>query len=245
MLKGKYAIITGASRGIGKSIAEVFAANGACLILNSRKEGTLKDMTKGLREKYSINVDAVHFDVSQYDQVKDAFKKIFSISRKIDILVNNAGILGDALLGIISPSIVQDTFGTNTFGTIYCSQYASRLMQRSGGGSIINISSIMGTNGNIGQTIYSGSKAAIVGITKSLAKELAPDIRVNAVAPGFIDTDMARSISKRTFMERVASIRMNRVGMPEEVARVVLFLASDMSSYVTGEVIGVDGGMLI
>jgi 3-oxoacyl-[acyl-carrier protein] reductase len=119
-------------------------------------------------------------------------------------------------------------------------------MNRRGGGSIINVSSIIGTNGNVGQSVYGGSKAAVIGITKSLAKELAPsNIRVNAVAPGFIDTDMARSISDEKFQERLSSIKMKRIGKPEEVASVISFLAGDDSTYVTGQVIGVDGGMLI
>jgi 3-oxoacyl-[acyl-carrier protein] reductase len=119
-------------------------------------------------------------------------------------------------------------------------------MQRRGGGSIVNISSIIGTNGNEGQAVYGGSKAAVIGMTKSLAKELAPsNICVNAIAPGFIDTDMARSLDDDKFQERIDSIKMNRIGKPEEVANVALFLASSMSSYVTGQVIGVDGGMLI
>jgi 3-oxoacyl-[acyl-carrier protein] reductase len=120
------------------------------------------------------------------------------------------------------------------------------LIARSGGGSIINISSIIGTNGNVGQSVYGGSKAAVIGITLSLAKELASkSIRVNAIAPGFIETDMARSISPEKYLERVSSIKMGRVGTPEEVANVAVFLASDLSTYVTGQVIGVDGGMLI
>ncbi|MNR10400.1 3-oxoacyl-[acyl-carrier-protein] reductase FabG [compost metagenome] len=129
---------------------------------------------------------------------------------------------------------------------IYCSQYAARLMQRSGGGSIINFASLMGQVGAAGLCSYAGSKAAVIGITQSLAKELAASqIRVNAIAPGFIDTDMARAIPEEKFAERVASIAMGRIGTPDEVAKVALFLASDLSSYVTSQVIGVDGGMVI
>lgn len=158
----------------------------------------------------------------------------------------NAGVLEDALIGMVATEQINYVFKVNTFGVLYCSQYASRLMARNGGGSIILVSSIIGTNGNTGQAVYGGSKAAVIGITKSLSKELAnQNIRVNAIAPGFIDTDMARSLSEEKFKERITSIKMGRIGQPEEVANVALFLASDLSSYVTGQIIGVDGGMLI
>src|SRR3569623_1291946 len=141
-------------------------------------------------------------------------------------------------------SMIQEVFETNAYGVIYCAQYASRLMSRSKSGSIINLASIMGVNGNAGQTIYAGSKAAVIGITKSLAKELAPNnIRVNAIAPGFINTSMATSLPPEKFQERLASIKMGRIGEPDEVAKVALFLASDLSSYVTGQGFEVDGGM--
>jgi 3-oxoacyl-[acyl-carrier protein] reductase len=160
--------------------------------------------------------------------------------------VANAGQLHDALLGMITPQMLQETFAVNAFGVAYCCQYAARLMGRNNRGSIIAVSSIIGVEGNSGQTVYGGSKAAVIGMVKSMAKELAPQgIRVNAVAPGFIDTDMARSIPADIFKERLSSIAMNRIGSPKDVADVCVFLASDMSTYVTGQVVGVDGGMLI
>jgi 3-oxoacyl-[acyl-carrier protein] reductase len=147
---------------------------------------------------------------------------------------------------MVTTGLIRRVFSSNVDGVLYCCQYAARLMARRGGGSIINLTSIMGCNGAEGQSVYGGSKAAVIGITKSLAKELAPsNIRVNAVAPGFIDTDMARSISDEKFQERLSSIKMKRIGKPEEVASVISFLAGDDSTYVTGQVIGVDGGMLI
>ncbi len=167
---------------------------------------------------------------------------MFKLTKKLDILVANAGVLDDALIGMVTQSQIENTFNTNTFGVLYCAQYASRLMGRNKCGSIINMTSIMGTHGNIGQAVYAGSKAAVIGITKSLSKELAPlNIRVNAIAPGVIDTDMVATLAA----ERIASIKMGRIGRPEEVANVALFLASDLSTYVTGQVIGVDGGMII
>ncbi|MNV57065.1 3-oxoacyl-[acyl-carrier-protein] reductase FabG [compost metagenome] len=162
------------------------------------------------------------------------------------MLINNAGVLDDALIGMVQQQQIERTFSTNSYSALYCSQYAARLISRSGGGSIINMASIIGKVGNAGQAVYAGSKAAVIGITQSLAKELAvSQIRVNAIAPGFIDTDMARSLPQAKFDERVASIAMGRIGTPDEVASVALFLASDLSRYVTGQVIGVDGGMLI
>ncbi len=149
-------------------------------------------------------------------------------------------------VGMVSTKQVERTFACNSFSVIYCCQYASRLMQRSGGGSIINLSSIIGRVGNQGQAVYGGSKAAVIGITQSLAKELANvQIRVNAVAPGFIETPMTEKLPADKYQQRLDSIGMGRIGTATDVANSILFLASDMSTYVTGQVLGVDGGMLI
>jgi len=246
LLNNKVALITGATKGIGLATAKLFAREGAQIFINGRDETILDKLAKELNQLSSHPVHALCFDVSDPDQVKNGFQLLFKQTKGLDILVNNAGVLDDALIGMVTPKQVESVYGANTFGTLYCSQYASRLMQRKGGGKIINISSIIGTNGNEGQAVYGGSKAAVIGMTKSLAKELASsNICVNAIAPGFIDTDMARSLDDDKFQERIDSIKMNRIGQPEEVANVALFLASNLSSYVTGQVIGVDGGMLI
>jgi 3-oxoacyl-[acyl-carrier protein] reductase len=246
LLKGKTALITGSTRGIGRAIAEVYAKNGASLILNARDEEKAKKVALEISDKYKVRVDIVLFDVSDSDEVKNGFREIFKITKNLDILVNNAGILDDALIGMVTKTQIEKTFGINTFGVLYVSQYAARMMSKKKAGSIINISSIIGTNGNDGQAVYGGSKAAVIGITQSLAKELAPtDIRVNAIAPGFIDTEMTHGLTKCKYKERIDSIKMNRIGKPEDIANTALYLASDLSSYVTGQVIGVDGGMLI
>jgi len=246
MLEQKIVLITGATRGIGFATAKVFAKAGARVILNGRDNNRLDKVVNDIAKYATQDVDRLCFDVSDPQMVKEGLQALFKMTKGLDVLVNNAGVLDDALLGMVTPEQIERVYGANAFGALYCSQYAARLMQRRKGGSIINVSSIIGVNGNEGQSVYGGSKAALIGMTKSLAKELAPlNIRVNAIAPGFIDTDMARSIPDEIFQQRLDSIKMGRIGNPEEVANTALFLASNLSSYVTGQVIGVDGGMLI
>ncbi|MEX7641726.1 SDR family NAD(P)-dependent oxidoreductase [Stenotrophomonas maltophilia] len=247
LLDGKVALITGASRGIGEATVRAYLAQGAHVVATARDLAGLQALLDSVRETMpDARLDVVALDVTDPGSVRDAFQGVFKQHRRLDVLVSNAGVLQDALIGMVTPEQIQQVFSVNTYGVLYCAQYASRLMARNGGGSIINLASIIGVNGNVGQAVYGGSKAAVIGITLSLSKELAPtNIRVNAIAPGFIDTDMARSIGSEKYAERVASIAMDRVGAPAEVANVAVFLGSDLSSYVTGQVIGVDGGMLI
>ncbi|HDS1633809.1 TPA: SDR family NAD(P)-dependent oxidoreductase [Stenotrophomonas maltophilia] len=247
LLDGKVALITGASRGIGEATVRAYLAQGAHVVATARDLAGLQALLDSVRETTpDARLDVVALDVTDPGSVRDAFQGVFKQHRRLDVLVSNAGVLQDALIGMVTPEQIQQVFSVNTYGVLYCAQYASRLMARNGGGSIINLASIIGVNGNVGQAVYGGSKAAVIGITLSLSKELAPtNIRVNAIAPGFIDTDMARSIGSEKYAERVASIAMDRVGAPAEVANVAVFLGSDLSSYVTGQVIGVDGGMLI
>lgn len=246
LLRGKTVLITGAGRGIGRAIAERFASEGANLFLVLRDAAQGEVLAQHLRQAHGITCQVLACDVSDAASVKGLFREFFAHSKRLDVLVNNAGILDDALIGMVTPAQIERTFATNSFSVLYCSQYAARLMQRAGGGSIINLASIIGRVGNAGQSVYGGSKAAVIGITQSLAKELAAQqIRVNAIAPGFIDTDMAHSLSEDKFQQRLDSIAMGRIGSADEVAKVALFLACELSSYVTGQVIGVDGGMLI
>jgi 3-oxoacyl-[acyl-carrier protein] reductase len=246
MLKNRICLITGANRGIGAVIAKTFAAQGAHLWLTAREPGKLDDLKKECQSLSGTEVNCLYFDVRQENQVKQAFRQLHSEVKGLDVLVNNAGILQDALLGMVTSSQLEAVYQTNVFGALYCSQYASRLMARRKGGSIINLSSIIGKNGNAGQAVYSGSKAAVIGMTQSLAKELASQkIRVNAIAPGFIDTDMARQLSPTIFQQRVNSVAMGSIGQAKDIANAALFFASDLSTYVTGQVLGVDGGMLI
>lgn len=246
LLTSKKVLITGAGRGIGRAIALAFAQQGAELYLNGRNEELITSLCDELQRDYSITAHPIIFDVTAPDAVKQGFRHLFSLTKTLDVLVNNAGVLNESLLGMVTAASIEQCFASNCHSVLHCSQYAARMLQRNHSGSIINLTSVMGQKGCAGLSVYSGSKAAVIGITQSLAKELAAqNIRVNAIAPGFIDTDMAHSLSDDKFQQRLDSIAMGRIGSPEEVAKVALFLASDLSSYVTGQVIGVDGGMLI
>lgn len=247
LLTDKVCLITGASSGIGFAIARLFAINGAVVYVNSSKEDKVERAVSIIREESkNERVFALSFDINDYETVSDGIRKVYSLHKKIDVLVNNAGIAPSGLTGFTDPKVIEATFNTNVLSLINITQLAVKLMLRKGSGSIINLSSIMGINGASGMSSYSASKAAVIGFTKSLSKEVAAkNIRVNAIAPGFIDTDMARGIDEKLYEERLSSIGMKRIGSPEDVANMALFLASEMSSYITGQVIGVDGGMVI
>jgi len=246
LLTNKVAFITGTSRGIGKNIVEQYAINNATIYANARTEGSIDDYTKKLCKKYNVTIIPLYFDVTDVTAAKNAILKIKKEQGKLDILVNNAGIMKDALIGMISADMMHEIFETNVFAVMEMIQLASKLMTRQKSGSIINISSIVGVNGNKGQLVYSASKGAIISITKTAAKELAPNnIRVNAIAPGMIDTAMFRSISESHQSELVNNIGMGRIGSPEDVAKACVFLASDLSNYVTGQILGVDGSAIV
>jgi 3-oxoacyl-[acyl-carrier protein] reductase len=245
-LNGKVALVTGAARGIGWKTAFLLASNGARVIINDIQE--TDELNRKIQEAKSQNLDltTLFYDVSDYQQVKNAYSSIFKEFKRLDILVNNAGIMEDSMLATASESHIDKTFRINTFAVIYNTQFASRLMARNNSGTIINISSIIGTKGNAGESVYSASKSALIGFTLSTAKELAPlGIRVNAIAPGFIDTDLVSHFSEEIRQKTISNIKLGRIGTPEDVARAVLFFASDLSSYITGQVLGVDGGMII
>jgi 3-oxoacyl-[acyl-carrier protein] reductase len=246
-LQDKVTFITGSTRGIGWATAREFARHGATVILNHRASAALLDARcRDLESEFHGTVIGLVADVTDAAAVKNCYVEIFRRFRRLDVLVNNAGILRDALLGMIPGETIREVIDTNLIGSLIHMQEASRLMVRNRRGSIVNVSSIVGRVGNEGQTVYSASKAAVIGMTMAAAKELAAtNIRVNAVAPGFIDTDMTHQLTAEKFQQRVAGIRMGRIGTAEEVAQTIAFLASDMSSYVTGQVVGVDGGMNI
>lgn len=246
MLSGKVVWITGASRGIGQAIALTCAKEGAQTVLVAREQSHLTETRRLIVESGYIEPVLMNYDIADLKATGTAWGTVNQRLRRVDALVNNAGVMRDALLGMITPEQIQETFAVNVYAAIYHMQYASRLMARRNGGSIVNISSIMGQVGNAGQVVYSASKAALLGATLSAAKELAPkNVRVNAIAPGFIETDLIRHLSPEKFQARLDGIGMKRCGTPAEIANAVLFLVSDLSEYVTGQVLGIDGGMRV
>lgn len=242
----KVIFITGAAQGIGYATAKKAAQQQWTIILNGRNEERLLAVKEELERFYDATVHILAYDVTDITEIKRAFIWIKKNVGYIDALVNNAGVMTDTLLGMLTPEQLQNMLNVNTNAAIYHMQYATRLMTKQKSGSIINISSIMGRFGNAGQLAYSTSKAALIGATYSAAKELASlNIRVNSVAPGFIETKLTNDYPVEVKKQMIEKIKMGRIGTAEEVANVILFLASDLSSYVTGQVIGVDGGMII
>jgi 3-oxoacyl-[acyl-carrier protein] reductase len=246
-LTNRVGIVTGASRGIGLAIAKRLAEHGMDLVLNGYSDPTLlQNEALAIAETYGVKVQTYVGDVADPLTATSLAKLAFSAHRKVDVWVNNAGNLIGGLLGMVTPSDIEKTLNTNLVGVLHGTQQAARLMSRNGGGSIINMTSIVGRFGHAGQTVYAASKAGVIGATSSAAKELAPKgIRVNAVAPGFINTSMVADLHDGGNGDIISSIGMGRIGTPDEVADCVLFLASDMSRYITGQVIGVDGGMAV
>lgn len=246
MLKGKNAIITGARRGIGRATVETFASYGANIWACARKQDDAfeEDMYKAA-QKYGVSIWPTYFDVTDETQMKDAIQIIRKQKSNIDILVNMAGVVEDSTsFQMTDLAKMKHLFDVNFFAVTLLTQYVSRLMARQGGGSIVNISSIAGFDGEPAQYEYSTSKAAIAGATRHLSRELWQyGIRVNAVAPGMIKTDMGAKIDENLKQHILNKTVMKRMGNPSEIAEAVAFLASDNASYITGQVLRVDGGM--
>jgi 3-oxoacyl-[acyl-carrier protein] reductase len=245
-LAGRTALVTGASRGIGLAIAERLLACGAEVWLNGRDEAALVAECARLAPLYPGRAHPLVFDVADPQAVKTGFGAIQKTSRRLDILVNNAAIMRGAVIEMASVELIDATLTTNLRGVLMCAQYGARLMARSGGGAIINITSIIGRVGSAGQSVYGASKAGVIGATLGLAKELAGrQIRVNAIAPGIIETDLIAELPPAKREATVAAIGLGRIGTPADVAALALFLASDEAAYITGQVIGVDGGLVM
>lgn len=242
----KVVLITGATRGIGKQIALTFAENGYDVAINYRKENAELENLKKEIEVNNVKCLAVQGDVSSFEDCERFVKEIIEEYGKIDVLVNNAGITKDTLLMRMKKEDFESVIGINLVGTFNVTKNVISHMMKARSGKIINISSVVGVSGNAGQTNYSASKAGIIGFTKSLAKEVASrNILVNAVAPGFIETSMTDVLKEEIKEEIAKSIPLKRMGTTKDVANLVKFLASEESSYITGQVINVDGGMLM
>ena len=242
----KLAIITGGTRGIGKQIALTFAKEGYNIAINYRTENEDLKNTKKEREENNVKCFTFQGDVTNFKDCEQFVKQIVEEFGNIDVLVNNAGITRDTLLMRMKEEDFKQVIDTNLIGTFNVTKTVISYMMKARSGRIINISSVVGISGNAGQTNYSASKAGIIGFTKSLAKEVASrNITVNAVAPGFIETQMT-DVLKDDIKEEIAKkIPLKRMGTPQDVANVVKFLASNDSSYITGQVINIDGGMLM
>ena len=242
-LKDKVAIVTGASRGIGKAIAEKFCQEGAVCVVCSRSKERVSKMAEEL-EKTGAKVFAVQADISKKEDVESLVDVTLHEFERIDILVNNAGITRDTLLMRMKDADWEDVLNTNLTGVFLCTRAVTRQMLKQRNGRIINISSVIGLTGNVGQANYAAAKAGIIGFTKSVARELGRrNITVNAVAPGYITTDMTASLSEEYKQRMFELIPLGRSGTPEDVAEVAAFLASDSANYITGQIIQVDGGM--
>ncbi len=245
LLRGKTAIVTGASRGIGAAIAHRLCEAGANVVICSRSADAVGEVANTLAAK-GYTVQAIAADISQKADIESLIKETTAQFSQIDILVNNAGITRDTLLMRLKDEDWHAVLQTNLTGTMYCTRAVLRPMIRQKSGRIINISSVVGLAGNAGQVNYAAAKAGIIGLTKATAKEVgARGITVNAVAPGFITTDMTAQISEQHQKQLLEMIPLREFGHPEDVADAVCFLASDAARYITGQTLQVDGGMVM
>ena len=243
MLTGKVCIVTGGSRGIGKAVSQVFARNGAIVYAVDIREGTVEEWSGDFNKEVSGEVRSLYFDVSDETAVKDGVMQIKRACGHIDALVNNAGVEFNELIGMISRDNMEKMFSVNVYGTINMLQIVSRIMGRQEtGGSIVNIASMTALRGNRGQLVYSATKGAVISLTRSAAKELAEKkIRVNAIAPGLTNTDMMKQADPEKLRSRINNICMGRLAEPEDIADACMFMVSDLSSYVSGQILAVDG----
>ncbi len=244
LLRGKSAIITGVSRGIGKAIALTYLSQGANVWAFGRKEGPFVDELKQKGDEFGGSFSFISLDISQEAEIREGVDRVIKESEGVDILVNNAGITKDGPLFSLGVEAWDDVINTNLRGPYIVSQSLVKHMMKRRSGSIVNITSLVGITGNGGQCNYSSSKAGLIGFTKSMAQEVAKrGIRVNAIAPGFIESDMTEVLPERVREGYLEQIPSGRFGDPQDVADVALFLASPLSSYITGEVIKVSGGL--
>ncbi|MCY3573178.1 MAG: 3-oxoacyl-[acyl-carrier-protein] reductase [Chloroflexi bacterium] len=243
---GKTALVTGGGRGIGRAICLELAAGGATVLVNyHRSAAAAAEVVAEIAGQGGV-AHSLQADASHEAQVAELFKQARALTSGLDILVNNAGMTRDNVIMLMKPADFDAVLDTNLRSCWLCSKAAARLMMRRRSGSIVNITSVVGISGNGGQTNYAASKAGIIGLTKSLAKELASrGVRVNALAPGFVETAMTADLSPELKQSALAAIPLGRMGSPEDIAQAVAFLASDRAAYITGQTLVVDGGMVM
>jgi len=245
-LKGKIAVVTGGSRGIGRAIALSLAQKGANVVVNYTSNAEKANEVVSLIENMGSKALAIKADISNPNDVQELVKEVEKHFSSIDILVNNAGITKDSLLIRMKDEDWESVINTNLKGTYLCTKYIGKKMMKQRFGKIVNIASVVGIMGNAGQSNYSASKAGVIGFTKSIAKEFSSrGINVNAIAPGFIETDMTDRLPEEVVNNYSKNIPLGRLGTPQDIANLVVFLCSEESSYITGQVINVDGGMVM
>ena len=244
-MERKTVLITGCNRGIGKEAVRLFAKSGYNLICCVRKENEeFSSYITELKEVSKIDVDIIYFDMTDEDSIKEALKPILKERRLVDVLINNAGVATGGFLQMTSMKQLKEVFQINYFSHVLITQLITKLMMRQKSGCIINMGSVAGLDNFAGYTAYGASKAAMMAFTRTIARELAPyNIRVNAIAPGLTDTGMADQMEEKAWKEMVERTDMNRLGKPHEIAQMMLFLASEEASFITGQIYRVDGGM--
>ena len=245
MLDKKICLVTGCRKGVGKQIAETFAHEGAIVYANARQKACLNSWADEINAYSTGKIVPQYYDVTDHDAVKKAIMEIKRIENRLDVLVNNAAKMSNELFPMVRKKNMTELFEVNVYAVVDLTQLALKLMTKNGG-SIINITSVVGIKGNAGQAIYSASKGAVIALTKSVAKEVAEkNIRVNAVAPGLTNTGALSIANPEELQKRIDKIGMKRLATPEDIANTCLYLASDLSEYVTGQIISVDGSAIM